>query len=431
MRSTFPSVASVFFAKIRLSRNIYATIRLVTASAIVSLMVQNLQRSVQDLGSDSAASQVVAFYTAQTSTVRLSEVPRPIDLEYCTENNFVSVQKEPMVKRTINNTRQYSIRLEDFQRHHSKTCESVEELLGAIKYGYRRWDPVIEAQNLTLQERENIPSVFVPSGCDIPIYAPDQICKIFNHFSHIVLQGDSLLRHGQVGILMALSNNLRNGSLVGENKQGVSCECDNQSSEHKMCRQYPKKFFEYRPHEIGLCPNLNQGPDDEPFFVVYNPNNIRKPVYKFPPSINCTDPASKSILVISQGGVHYRYNEQKTYRSYIRKFFEDPVIQTCAQERKAMFVFLGYSAQSAISDGPFPHQSANIGLPFDIKMRELIQKDKYNNLVMVEWYNFTAGAMYTDGLHFATNVNYFRAQYLVALLDLMWKEETFVSSPLT
>jgi hypothetical protein len=47
----------------------------------------------------------------------------------------------------------------------------------------------------------------------------------------------------------------------------------------------------------------------------------------------------------------------------------------------------------------------------------------------VDWFYFTIGGQHSDGLHYAAQVNYFKAQHLMAIADLMWKERMFINDP--
>eukprot|EP00588_Corethron_pennatum_P014374 CAMPEP_0194278358 /NCGR_PEP_ID=MMETSP0169-20130528/10416_1 /TAXON_ID=218684 /ORGANISM="Corethron pennatum, Strain L29A3" /LENGTH=158 /DNA_ID=CAMNT_0039022513 /DNA_START=716 /DNA_END=1191 /DNA_ORIENTATION=- len=119
-------------------------------------------------------------------------VPEATDIVFCKANNFIMTEVGK-IEKTTNNSAAFSIRTQDFQIHHLQSCKSTSELLGAIQNGSRQWDITDEdMHDISILKREKIPSTFVPSGCNIPLYSPDDICEVLNRFSHVIIQGDSL-----------------------------------------------------------------------------------------------------------------------------------------------------------------------------------------------------------------------------------------------
>ena len=127
-----------------------------------------------------------------------------IQLSFCAANNFLpqhvpwGPSRRPPGRATdivqsVKNTRRFSIRKQDYQPTHSKACGTSDELLNAVAMGKRRWDDDVETANLTLRQKEDYPSSFIPHQCYIPYYQPDQICDVLNRFSHVIVQGDSLI----------------------------------------------------------------------------------------------------------------------------------------------------------------------------------------------------------------------------------------------
>jgi hypothetical protein len=47
------------------------------------------------------------------------------------------------------------------------------------------------------------------------------------------------------------------------------------------------------------------------------------------------------------------------------------------------------------------------------------------NITTIDWMNFTKGAQTSDGVHYLMNVNFFKAQQLLLLADLMLDEGMF------
>jgi hypothetical protein len=375
--------------------------------------------------SNSGPSSLETGGQSQLDLLLRLEGPHLDHLEYCNRHNFLPQDGETVIQRNTNNSRPFSIRQEDFQAHHSRPCEMAQELLRAIKYGRRRWDSGTEAQNLSLLQRESLPSTFVPASCNIPYYSPKKMSAVLNRFSHVVIQGDSLSRHTHGGMLMGLRNDLIQGSLISSNPSLYKCRCDAQFSENKMCRYHDGLYNRFRPYQLGLCPEIEVMGQ---FEAVFNINRLHKGVYKFD-GVNCTSLDSRGILVVVQGGVHLKYDGVQTYNMLLSRFLEDPVFRTCAKEKKAILIWTAYHAQSESYNDKYPLQAAPRGHDFNSKMAQLINEGGIQNLTTVDWLNFTMGAQHSDGLHYAAQVNYFKAQHLVAIADLMWREEMFINYP--
>jgi hypothetical protein len=107
----------------------------------------------------------------------------------------------------------------------------------------------------------------------------------------------------------------------------------------------------------------------------------------------------------------------------------DPVFQNCAKEEKAILIWTAYHAQSKSYNNKYPLQEAPQGQDFNTKIAELLTQSGIRNLATVDWFNFTMGGQHTDGLHYAAQINYFKAQHLVALADRMWTEQKFIEYP--
>jgi len=353
------------------------------------------------------------------------------NLSFCEANNFIANASDTVITQTINNTRRFSIRKQDFQPSHLVPCETSNDLLQSIANGHRRWNDEVEKSNFTLLQKEDYPSTFIAAQCSIPYYTPDQVCEVLNRFSHIVIQGDSLSRHLQGGLLMALS-----GDIVRGAGSFVDCTCDAQFSSNEKCKTFVPNFNRFRPDDLGLCPNLanyntknNTDSDStQQFESVFNINRLHKGVYKFP-DVNCTLPESKGILVIVQGGVHMKWNAGSTYGSLIKPFFNDQTFRTCAKKGKAYFVWTSFTPQSPKYDNQFPLQKLQKGLIFNDGMKTIFRNNKIYPSAVVDWLNFTTGAMHTDGLHYAAQVNLFKAQHIIALVDRLWTEKRHFKLP--
>ena len=95
-----------------------------------------------------------------------------------------------------------------FQAKDMGTCNSLEILLGAVRNGEQLW---LAKQCLRPHEGrsinmslvcETLHSYFHPQGCSISPIVSKDACDILNQYSHVIVGGDSLLRHTAQGLMM-------------------------------------------------------------------------------------------------------------------------------------------------------------------------------------------------------------------------------------
>jgi len=351
--------------------------------------------------------------------------PSPDDFDYCqtSGNNIVLSRGNnyPAQEERI-----FSIRPADFAPKHNKTCKTTQQVLQAIKFGKRLWESNV--QEMTMAEKEQLPSTFIPRGCDIPTLSPARICNILNQFSHIIFGGDSLSRHLRSGFLMALSNDLVRGGIVSRNRDGkiaeYSCRCDGQFSEHGNCREGLEKdkyFHSLIPFTRGLCPQLDVHGQTETLFWDLQSDKINHEQTV----LNCTKEDDRGVLFIANGGLHYGSNSKRTYQEFIIPMFQ--ALSECSSHNKVTFIWNSYTAMSEAMNNKYPLQSVENGKNFNREIQELFYQDGWD-ITIVDWMNFTDGAMTSDGVHHLAQVNYFKAQYLLYLASLMTSEEILFKS---
>jgi hypothetical protein len=124
-------------------------------------------------------------------------------------------------------------------------------------------------------------------------------------------------------------------------------------------------------------------------------------------------PDIRGILAIVQGGVHLKYDGVQTYNQLLSRFLKDPVFRTCAKEKKAILIWTAYHAQSESYNYKYPLQAAPRGHGFNSEMAQLIDQGGIQNLTTVDWLNH----------------HRWETQHLVAIADLMWREEMFINYP--
>ena len=73
-------------------------------------------------------------------------------------------------------------------------------------------------------------------------------------------------------------------------------------------------------------------------------------------------------------------------------------------------------------DEKYPVQRASNAMAFNGVMDQYLKNVSDDTIVRIDWMNLTKRAQVSDGVHFLTNVNYFKAQYILKIAKMM-KEE--------
>jgi hypothetical protein len=326
---------------------------------------------------------------------------------------------------TNNTIRPFSIRPQDFVSHHTRECSSVQDVLNAVKFGVRRWENQVEAKNLSWAVKEQFPSTFVPHGCDIPALSQGRMCSIMSRFSHVILIGDSLSRHLQGGMHVALKNEVVSGAMITSDPAWKEkCRCDGQFSEHVECRKLDSGFYSIQTQQLGLCPN-----DTNHAVETFHEKMRQMPKINFD-GVNCSKEDSRGMLLILQGGLHRQIRAGPTYNDF-QYIWQHPVVNTCAKYKKLIVIWCSYNTQSTTVDKKYPRQSAQNGIIFNQQMQELFDSNGMENITTIDWMNLTKGAQTSDGVHYLMNVNFFKAQQLLFLADHMLDERMFYSKTIS
>jgi hypothetical protein len=345
-------------------------------------------------------------------------------IQFCRAKNFINMYHDQLSFRTTNNSRPYSIHPLSFRRHHSRFCETSMELRMAIKKGTRLWGDDVPSSTITIEQRELLPSYFVPFGCDIPYLSPNEFCETANLFQHILIQGDSQSRHLHQAMTMIYRNDVIQGSIqppFTNLTHQHRCHCDAQFSPSNNCRPLDiGRFKKFRPSQLHTCHFL---PIENQVTHIYSENRDMERNNNFD-DINCSAPDYKGILIYIQGGVHYKWNAKSTVQWVWRKIIKNAIVRECAKQRKLTFIWSGYMAQSPFLDSLFKEQAMPNGLIFEKEMRQILKKRR---LVVpsLDWINLTLGSAKADGLHFMTDVNLERAQHLMILAKMLRMEQHY------
>mmetsp|Transcript_10151 Transcript_10151/g.15658 ORF Transcript_10151/g.15658 Transcript_10151/m.15658 type:complete len:161 (+) Transcript_10151:3-485(+) len=154
--------------------------------------------------------------------------------------------------------------------------------------------------------------------------------------------------------------------------------------------------------------------------------------------MNCEKRKNRGLLLILQGGLHFKTNASAAFDKVVLETMSHPIVRKCASLNKLYVIWNGYSAHSPQSTQKYPHQNYTNALRFNSNMEELFQfsygqggnvphqQSQTGSVMqmmgMMNWMNFTQAAQTSDGMHYLSQVNYFKAQYTLYLAELMKKE---------
>lgn len=422
-----------------------ARLLLITAGCFLCFLCLDFAFFLITAGNKNGAMQ------ASPNHSELSNVPNPSQFELCRRVNHV-----PRSTRSLTQFAEdvpFSLREEDFVRHHPNDCATSEELTKAIRDGQRVWPK--GAEHLDVQAKQQTGSTFVPDQCHIPTMQPTEMCDILNQFSHIFLSGDSLSRHLLEGFLIGLSNNFVWDGMRPDDMDKTAkkeCRCDGQFSETEECRQFKDNYHILRPQKDGICPHLVDDNNDS--FVLRKTSVRNVPQLDVEAAIfndiDCSDPDYKGMLIMFQGGLHYKMKQRAYNDYYWDPFMENPVIRQCAEHGKLFVIWQDQSWENPLVDARYPYQAPDNAQRFNYGVYKHFTQ-RLDNVGRAGWMNMTTMAQSSDGIHGLMNgtyayteirrrgvysfllthlvqslscfaVNYFKAQYITRLADLMVSE---------
>lgn len=341
-------------------------------------------------------------------------VPNQADFEYCKATNKVLSRGDKFGNNnnSANETRPFSLNVMDYAPYHPQQsslpkCSSAQQVQDALQWGHREWDNK-EHNKLPSLEKEQVGSHFVPFGCRIEAFTPDQICNVLNQYSQVVLMGDSLLRHIHQAIYISLSNDYAVGGVISSQKGGPYdlCRCDGQFSEHRACRQGEnEKYFGNltNPMKEGYCTHLSS--NTPPPFQLLNQPHWKQ-----------LEAADRPMLLVLNGGSHQKSNADWYHWEKLLPIFNDPGFQKCNALGKVHVVHIHFGSQSRSLDQKYPHQAREKALLFNAQMKQMLQ-EKHGDVPYhaLNWWNLTQDAQTSDGFHFLMDVNVIMAQFIFNL----------------
>lgn len=327
-------------------------------------------------------------------------------------------------------TRPWSVSAKSYQDGNQKMCGSLDSLLRAVRNGHRVWeegeDKTVPAAIVAEEERpvntsllyETQPSHFLPRGCHLPYIGKEQACKILSRYSHVVIAGDSLARHTAQGLNMLLKEDWMLGAYpLGS---GLApdlmdkCRCDGQFSEHKLCRSFDgQKLLPGDPRDCGACTWLSS---QETFHLHYLelPGKEDGPVWE---QLCNEDP--RPGLIMLNGGTHFGSGVETTKKDLITKTYEklQEVKTRCQWTCDIKMVWAGLNAQSRLLDQRYPHQSRESAKHFNDLMDDYVASRL--GMLPLSFWNLTRDAPTSDGFHYLSDVNMYKAIVLLHVARLI------------
>ncbi len=262
--------------------------------------------------------------------------------------------------------------------------------------------------------RSITPSLFAPFGCYAPTTPPptNRSCKILSQFGHMIMRGDSIMRHIKQGMFMALTEDyVHRAMMMSLNNAREICSCDGQFSEHSSCRLHQAWFgstiqISDIPYQHKICEDIATS------FMFKLEIEWEK--------IKCEDPSYPGVLPILQGGLHFKMNSTLTFVSIIKPVITHPDFVKCACLGKMRFVWILMHAQAKEMDSIWPHQSRKNAVDFNEGIKQSFVNAGLvlgQDVVILDWWNMTKDAQSSDGLHSLSDVNLAKASQILYLAE--------------
>lgn len=302
-----------------------------------------------------------------------------------------------------------------FEQENQPPCNSTEALLHALASGRRVWlNPAMEGLPKTIENGFQLAieqSRFVPNGCSIPYMSANRACSILSKFSHIVTIGDSLMRHLKMGLAMILSENFYHGGLPhGGTPTAVysNCTCDGQFSEHAICRVGSVEFHD--PRALGVCSTV------QPFFIQngYRGGIFQGPYENYLNGELCDGDPRPRIFYL-EGGLHFGVNATRmigTLQAELQAI--QSFSQNCTKPFSLKLIWSGVNTQSRKLDDKYTRQTREHSKQFNEETNSFMRS---KGASILDFMNLTEEAQVSDGLHYLSDVNLFKATALLNLLE--------------
>lgn len=353
--------------------------------------------------------------------------------ETCGAQNIVLPRN--ITGRILAADRPWSLNKNSFQRG-GEACSSLKDLLLAVKQGRRvvraeGWPAILADKDQdyfhnngrnpstdSIADQE-VPSYFVPHGCQLDLLDDMQACTILNKYSHVVFWGDSLGRHTVQGLMMMLTRDLVSGSFPWATKKTSevmgACECDGQFSGNLLCR--PDNFGSLLP--TNPCSHLTGNTFALHYASIAGPGqSLDVPLWR---SLCSND--SRPILLFLNGGVHYRLDANLIKNVLIDGINERirNISSVCKWNLEFKITWTGMHSQSRVLDRLYPRQTRDKAVIFNEDVDDYVSTEY--GMIPVNFWNLTKDAQTSDGLHSLSDVNIFRANALLHVAKFLLKDK--------
>lgn len=285
------------------------------------------------------------------------------------------------------------------------------------------------------------------------ILSSTEACEFSNHFSRVMLHGNSFGRHITIALFNLLSGNLRTGSFSmiskGEdvenpNKVYSTCQCDGQFYEEDTCRVelYLKSFqrdylYIKDTRQYSICPALALSPPSgtpDHFGISYSylADNLTYP-------LTCREDDSRPLLLyvnameLRNGGSH-----DASFDAWLRpafQFLNNEILQAakrCGSGKTAPFIIIvsgGNSPHPKLAN-KYPTQTRTMQQEHTAALRKRLSAD--SRIVFVDFINLTLDGDTVDGGHYLLSVNLQKVNVILqaAMLALREPDRYLVDGPL-
>jgi hypothetical protein len=343
-------------------------------------------------------------------------VPNPDDFKVCAQINEVPLRTTNKV--SFGPSLPFSMRKEDFQRHHLYDCQSSDEILQAIQNGHREWSS--EMEGLDDATKETHPSTFIPQQCHIPTFSRDEMCHVWNQFSDIIFSGDSLTRHIMEAIHITLTNKFIVSGWHKDFIETQKCRCDGQFSEVDDCRYFRKHWYTMNPIKEGLCPALavhnrtstttatGITQQKESSFIIHKidsrncvkwDQHHQERLYEITKSIDCSRNTYKGMLLILQGGLHFHMNATQYTQELLEPLLNFEKFRSCAKYQKLYIIWQDHGTQSKLVNQYYPYQDSQHTIQFNQEVHAYLNQRGLSNVPRINWMNLTKLSLKSDGVH--------------------------------
>ena len=333
--------------------------------------------------------------------------PQPETTMACKDNNTVLNRVDNFNVDDYPEDRFYSVVAD---RTNLPVCETVAALQAAVRHGSRVWvhsdkrvDPKLGPAFM--------PSIFVPSECGVPEFTPSRFCTALQRYDKIVQLGDSLMRHLMTGMRIVGTGDIEH---AGGKVNSMKCRCDGLFSEIIECREDDLRHSQVRA-TTAMCPHYGESVTDRIDWEHSDWKSLQT---------GCT--GGRGMYIV-QGGVHNDpayaaswpervvkqvHNELEAVRS-----FHAQRNTTC----KVDVVVLGAGCEARRLDKVYPTQTRERTVKFNDVLRDVFvfPPELAQTVTVIDWWRLTQDAPTSDGFHFLTDVNVFKASVLLRMMELL------------